>query len=104
MKCRSLEKVITWHEVEFLARKCCKLPSDEEQSRVAAVVAEADAPDYWIRASKDGNREQHYRGVLKTQDCLLIFIYVLSDSQCMPYIKQALSAGFASCSCILAAS
>ncbi|KAK9813428.1 hypothetical protein WJX73_008260 [Symbiochloris irregularis] len=60
--CRSLERVISWHEVAFSATASKVGPSEEEISRVQAVVAEADAPDYWISASKDGNREQHYRG------------------------------------------
>lgn len=33
-------------------------------------MAEADSPDYWISASKDGNREQHYRGQLRVMYCL----------------------------------
>ncbi|KAG2448458.1 hypothetical protein HYH02_006350 [Chlamydomonas schloesseri] len=38
-------------------------PDAVEQARVAGVVAEADAPDYWFLASKDGSRESHYRGL-----------------------------------------
>jgi hypothetical protein len=29
---------------------------------VAAVLAEPDSPGYWFAASRDGNREAHYRG------------------------------------------
>ena len=36
--------------------------SAEEVARVQAIVAESDDPSYWFRASKDGNREAHYRG------------------------------------------
>jgi len=36
-------------------------PSAAERARVAAVLAEADAPDYWFHASRDGGREGHYR-------------------------------------------
>lgn len=28
---------------------------------VQGVVAEADDADYWFHASRDGNREKHYR-------------------------------------------
>lgn len=37
-------------------------PSSEEQARVAGILAEPSAPDYWFCASRDGNREAHYRG------------------------------------------
>lgn len=37
-------------------------PSAEQADYVRKVVAEWDAPDYWFDASKDGNREMHYRG------------------------------------------
>ncbi|KAG2424520.1 hypothetical protein HXX76_014401 [Chlamydomonas incerta] len=36
-------------------------PDAAERARVAGVVAEADAADYWFLASKDGSRESHYR-------------------------------------------
>jgi hypothetical protein len=29
--------------------------------RVQGVVAEADDDDYWFHASRDGNRENHYK-------------------------------------------
>lgn len=38
-------------------------PSEEERRRVAAILAEPDAPSYWFAASRDGNREVHYRGL-----------------------------------------
>ncbi len=37
-------------------------PSPAEQEIVKNVIAEADDPGYWFAASKDGNRESHYRG------------------------------------------
>ena len=36
-------------------------PAAEDLARVAAIVAEQDAPGYWFAASRDGNRERHYR-------------------------------------------
>ena len=41
--------------------------SREEQARVAGIVAEADHPQYWVLASRDGNRVAHYTGRLSTQ-------------------------------------
>lgn len=37
-------------------------PSPQERARVDTILGEADHPDYWFHASKDGNRESHYRG------------------------------------------
>ncbi len=37
-------------------------PSSEERARVDGILKEAEDPDYWFLASKDGNREGHYRG------------------------------------------
>ena len=31
------------------------------------VLAECKDPDYWFAASRDGNRESHYRGVLRSR-------------------------------------
>lgn len=36
-------------------------PAPEEHARVTGILAESTAPDYWFAASKDGNREGHYR-------------------------------------------
>ena len=36
--------------------------SEEERVRVDKVLAECREPDYWFAASRDGNREAHYRG------------------------------------------
>ena len=37
-------------------------PTAEEQQRVAAILSEPSSPTYWFEASRDGNREAHYRG------------------------------------------
>ncbi|KIZ02396.1 hypothetical protein MNEG_5561 [Monoraphidium neglectum] len=37
-------------------------PSEEERARVESVVRAAEDPGYWVAASRDGNRESHYRG------------------------------------------
>ena len=63
--CRSLERLVSWHAIQFANTDASNAePSQEEQSKVSQVVAEADHPDYWFSVSKDGNREQHYRGEL----------------------------------------
>ena len=54
--------MISCHEVAFTKQQEKAAPAQEERERVLAVVAEADDPEYWFSASKDGNREQHYRG------------------------------------------
>ena len=36
--------------------------SAAERVRVAAILAEPSQPGYWFAASRDGNREAHYRG------------------------------------------
>ncbi|GBF97525.1 hypothetical protein Rsub_10448 [Raphidocelis subcapitata] len=36
-------------------------PTAEERARVDRIVSEQDEEDYWFHASKDGNRESHYR-------------------------------------------
>jgi hypothetical protein len=38
------------------------LPEQDEVARVAQVVAATGQADYWVSASMDGNREEHYRG------------------------------------------
>jgi hypothetical protein len=35
-----------------------------------AVVAEADDADYWFHASRDGNREKHYRYAVCSRLCI----------------------------------
>jgi hypothetical protein len=78
-ECRSLERVIARQRMPLLAggggaagginssTKGAEVdsspPSEEERGRVDSVLAESDAPDYWVHASRDGGREAHYRGV-----------------------------------------
>lgn len=37
----------------------------EEAKRVEEVIAESESESYWYAASKDGNRESHYRGTFQ---------------------------------------
>lgn len=58
---RCLERVISRHVMPL------QLPTDladapaHEFERVQGVVAEAEDENYWFHASRDGNREKHYR-------------------------------------------
>eukprot|EP00884_Botryococcus_braunii_P000199 jgi/Botrbrau1/1017/Bobra.114_1s0055.1 len=72
-ECRCLEKLISRQRIPFYgapantAEGGQKLvdgrgPAPEEVQRVMSILQEADQPDYWFAASKDGNRETHYRG------------------------------------------
>lgn len=81
---------MSWQEVGFCGEVDESLPEAEETERVDRIMAEAEAPDYWFAASRDGNRESHYRGnltsaaaylrsgnasawnVLEQQTCLLV--------------------------------
>ena len=63
--CRSLERLVAWQETLFDAAAPTD-PSEplvEEAERVSRIMMEQDAGDYWFAASRDGNREGHYRGV-----------------------------------------
>ena len=60
--CRSLERLVSARDVAFADAVDDAPPSDDACARVDAIVAEPDAPDYWFAASRDGNREAHYRG------------------------------------------
>ena len=40
----------------------------EESERVKAITAECHAEDYWFAASRDGNRESHYRGKMASMN------------------------------------
>ncbi|KAK9903307.1 hypothetical protein WJX75_002515 [Coccomyxa subellipsoidea] len=60
-ECRSLERLVSWQEVGFSGEVDESLPEAEETERVDRIMAEAEAPDYWFAASRDGNRESHYR-------------------------------------------
>ncbi|BDA49980.1 hypothetical protein COCOBI_15-1080 [Coccomyxa sp. Obi] len=61
-ECRSLERLVSWQEVAFSGEVDMAEPEAEETERVDRIMAEAEAPDYWFAASRDGNREGHYRG------------------------------------------
>lgn len=63
-KCRSLEKYLELSKVPLSSEDQLNdsMPSQQEQDNVQAVLQEADCPSYWVSASKDGNRESHYRG------------------------------------------
>ncbi|PRW44592.1 hypothetical protein C2E21_6681 [Chlorella sorokiniana] len=61
-ECRSLERLLSCRHVEFQGGLDAASPSEEEQQRVAAILAEPSSPTYWFEASRDGNREAHYRG------------------------------------------
>ena len=60
-ECRSLERVLSAHDVPFDASFDDAQPAEEEAARVAKILGEADDADYWFAASRDGNREGHYR-------------------------------------------
>ncbi|KAK9826359.1 hypothetical protein WJX81_001998 [Elliptochloris bilobata] len=61
-ECRSLERVIAQTEVRFAASVDEAEPEAAERERVERILLEAADPDYWFAASRDGNREAHYRG------------------------------------------
>ena len=54
--------MVSWTEVGFAPAQDDSEPAPEEAERVGRILAEADDPNYWWAASKDGNREAHYRG------------------------------------------
>lgn len=59
---RSLEKVLCSHTVPFQPLVSDAAVSSEELAHVDKVLTECKEPDYWFAASRDGNRESHYRG------------------------------------------
>ncbi|KAF5832696.1 hypothetical protein DUNSADRAFT_11341 [Dunaliella salina] len=72
---RSLERQISCHSIQLQGAPCVdgsgtdtadwvdeSPPSKEERDRIQGIVNEVHLPDYWFFASKDGNRETHYRG------------------------------------------
>lgn len=59
---RSLERLLAWQETLFSEEMDASEPLAEEAERVARIMTEQDAADYWFAASRDGNREGHYRG------------------------------------------
>jgi hypothetical protein len=62
---RSLEKYLELSNVPLSSEDQLddSMPCQQEQDNVQAVLQEADHPSYWVSASKDGNRESHYRGL-----------------------------------------
>ena len=48
--------------MRFAARVDEAEPSAAERERVERILLEAADPEYWFAASRDGNREAHYRG------------------------------------------
>ena len=59
---RSLERLLSCQETKLAGGDDAAEPEAAECARVEAIVAEADSPEYWFAASRDGNRESHYRG------------------------------------------
>lgn len=49
-------------QVAFKSGFSLENESQEEADRVAQIVGEADDENYWVLASKDGNRKSHYTG------------------------------------------
>ena len=63
-ECRSLERLLSLREVAFRGGARDEAPpAEEDRQRVLAILSEADDPNYWFAASRDGNRAAHYRGV-----------------------------------------
>ena len=63
MLSRSLERLLSCQETKLAGGEDAAELEAEECARVEAIVAEADSPEYWFAASRDGNRESHYRGI-----------------------------------------
>lgn len=63
-ECRSLERVLGSQQVGLRSPSNGQpsAPTAEAVAVVERVVREWEAEDYWFHASKDGNREGHYRG------------------------------------------
>lgn len=61
-ECRSLERLLSCRHIDFQGGLDAAPPTAEEQQRVAAILSEPSSPTYWFEASRDGNREAHYRG------------------------------------------
>eukprot|EP00775_Hariotina_reticulata_P011186 gene11186-11336_t len=58
---RCCERIISRKQLLLAEPADLAAASPEEVARVQHVVAEADDDNYWYHASRDGNREQHYR-------------------------------------------
>mmetsp|Transcript_14691 Transcript_14691/g.37746 ORF Transcript_14691/g.37746 Transcript_14691/m.37746 type:complete len:263 (+) Transcript_14691:272-1060(+) len=66
-QCRSLERRVSEWRTPLAAASGRggvdeAAPAAEEVARVADVVKQAEGENYWFAASRDGNREAHYRG------------------------------------------
>ncbi|GAX84140.1 hypothetical protein CEUSTIGMA_g11563.t1 [Chlamydomonas eustigma] len=61
-ECRSLERRISCQNLPFGLPLDKSSPSSKERERVASVLLEAESEGYWFQASRDGSRENHYRG------------------------------------------
>jgi hypothetical protein len=61
-QCRSLERTLSVQSVEFKkgGDHARELPPPDQEKRVAEILAEPEAADYWFAASRDGNRRAHY--------------------------------------------
>lgn len=61
-QCRSLERTLSVQSVPLRPAREGEgaLPPREQEERVASILAESGAPDYWFAASRDGNRRAHY--------------------------------------------
>ena len=66
-QCRSLERVLSEHEVRFGGKKrMWDLPAKDERAGVDAVIEESSVENlerYWPLVARDGGREGHYRDV-----------------------------------------
>ncbi|KAF6251300.1 hypothetical protein COO60DRAFT_1561459 [Scenedesmus sp. NREL 46B-D3] len=58
---RCLERVVSRRVVQLQQPADLSGASADEAARVQGVVAEADDDNYWFHASRDGNRDNHYR-------------------------------------------
>ena len=57
---RSLERILSRHQIELASPLDSSEPSESQLNLVASVVGAAEDENYWYYASKDGNREGHY--------------------------------------------
>jgi len=60
-ECRCLERQICNTRLPLKEPVDMSEAAAEEVERVQKIVAEADDPDYWYHASRDGSREGHYK-------------------------------------------
>lgn len=62
-ECRSLERTLSTQTMQLAGTSTQSGVRAEAVAAVDRVIREWDEDDYWFHASKDGNREAHYRGV-----------------------------------------